>query len=196
LVTGQPQALAYEEIPGFLSAKQLQVHHDKHYVGALKGYHKLATELLEKSFDTTGYSARSRTRTHKANSTVLHELYFSGLAPASQATAFDETLTRKMEKRFGSLDRWWSDFQAAAVSSRGWVTLVYQPLSNKLYNIISDNHGDGVLLAGTPILALDMFEHAYYLDYKNDKTEYIRRFINHINGQNISMRYQQALMAS
>jgi len=51
-------------------------------------------------------------------------------------------------------------------------------------------------LAGTPILALDMFEHAYYLDYKNDKTEYIRRFINHIDGQEISMRYQKALMAS
>lgn len=193
LVTGQPLALAYEEIPGFLSAKQLQVHHDKHYVGALNGYHKLDTELIEESFDTTGYSARSRTRTQKANSTVLHELYFSGLAPASQATAFDETLTRVIERRFGSLDRWWSDFQAAAISSRGWALLVYQPLSNKLYNIISDNHGNGVLWGGIPILAFDMFEHAYYLDYQNNKTEYIKRFINHINGQTASMRYQKAL---
>ncbi len=194
LASGQPLPLSNAEIPGFLSAEQLQVHHDKHYVGALNGYHKLDAELLEKEFDGPGYASRSRARTHKANSTLLHEIYFSGLAP--ETTAPDAQFTNAIQRRFGSLDRWWEDFQVAAANSRGWALLVYQPLSRKLYNIISDNHGNGVLLAGTPILALDMFEHAYYLDYKNDKTEYIRRFINHINGQNISMRYQQALMAS
>jgi Fe-Mn family superoxide dismutase len=73
-------------------------------------------------------------------------------------------------------------------SSRGWALLVYQPLSGKLYNIISDNHANGVLWGTTPIIALDMFEHAYYLDYQNNKTEYIKRFINHIDGQQISQR--------
>ena len=193
LITGQPQMLAYKKIPGFLSAEQLQVHHDKHYVGALKGYHNLDNKLMEESFDTTGYAARLRTRTHKANSTILHELYFSGLAPAAQATDFDNTLSSAIKNRFGSFDRWWSDFQAAALSSRGWALLVYQPLSQKLYNIISDNHGDGVLWGGVPILALDMFEHAYYLDYQNNKGEYIKRFVNFINGQNASLRYQKAL---
>lgn len=192
LTSGQPLPLTHAEIPGFLSAAQLQVHHDKHYVGALNGYHKLDGDLLNENFDDTGYSARSRTRTHKANSTMLHELYFSGLAP--KTTAPDAQFTDAIQQRFGSLNRWWEDFQAAANSSRGWALLVYQPLSKKLYNIISDNHGDGVLWTGTPILALDMFEHAYYLDYQNNKTKYIRRFINHIEGQQVSMRYQRALL--
>lgn len=194
LTSGQPLPLPNAEIPGFLSAAQLQVHHDKHYVGALNGYHQLDADLLDKEFDATGYAARSRARTHKANSTLLHELYFSGLSP--ETIAPDTQFSSAIQRRFGSLDRWWEDFQVAAASSRGWALLVYQPLSKKLYNIISDNHGDGVLWDGIPILALDMFEHAYYLDYKNDKTKYIRRFINHIDGQEISMRYQKALMES
>ena len=194
LASGQPLPLPHKEIPGFLSAAQLQVHHDKHYIGAMKGYHKLDAELLDKKSDSAGYTAKLRTRTHKANSTLLHELYFSCIAPKS--TEPDEQFSTAIQRRFGSLDRWWTDFQAAAASSRGWVLLVYQPLSGKLYNIISDNHGDGILWAGIPILALDMFEHAYYLDYQSNKTEYAERFIKYIDGKKVSMRYQKALQNS
>lgn len=191
LSTGETLPLTHTEIPSFLSAEQLQVHHDKHYAGALKGYLNLDAELIGEKFDSTGYAGRLRTRSQKANSALLHELYFSGMAP--QSTAPDEQLLSAIQNRFGSLERWWEDFQAASASSRGWALLVYQPLSGKLYNIISDNHANGVLWGTTPIIALDMFEHAYYLDYQNNKTEYIKRFINHIDGQQISLCYQKAL---
>ncbi len=194
LATGQPIPLAYPEIPGFLSAAQLKVHHDKHYVGALKGYRSLDEALHGAPLDPALYTTKSRARTHKANSVFLHELYFSGLT--ARATLPDEALRTAIQQRFGTIERWWEDFQAAAKSSRGWALLVYQPLSGKLYNIISDNHGNGVLWQAIPILALDMFEHAYYLDYQNDKGTYIERFINHIDGQEVSRRYQQARQLS
>ena len=191
LTTGQALPLPYEEIPGFLSAAQLKVHHDKHYTGALNGYHALDSALVGGQLSGVEYTTKSRTRTHKANSTFMHELYFSGMA--LQSTSADEPLTSAMQRRFGSIDRWWTDFQAAALSSRGWASLVYHPLSGKLYNIISDNHGNGLLSTGIPILTLDMFEHAYYLDYQNNKKEYVQRFINYIDGDKVSMRYQLAL---
>lgn len=194
LASGQPLPLPHMEIPGFLSAAQLKVHHDKHYMGALNGYHKLDAALINDKFDKAGYATRLRTRSQKANSTLLHELYFSGIAPKS--TLPDDQLITAIQKRFGSIDRWQEDFQAAASSSRGWALLVYQPASAKLYNIISDNHADGVLWETMPIIALDMFEHAYYLDYQNNKSEYIQRFFSHIDGQALSTRYHKALQVS
>lgn len=190
LKTGQPQLLPYEDIPDFLSAEQLAVHHDKHYIGALNGYHKLDKLLNSEKLEATRYTTKLRSRSQKANSTLLHELYFACLAP--KVIGVDETLFQKIIQRFGSPLRWWEDFQAAAASSRGWALLVSHNVTGKLYNIISDNHADGVLWQSTPILALDMFEHAYYLDYKNNKTEYIKRFIFHINGSEVSRRYHLA----
>jgi Fe-Mn family superoxide dismutase len=195
LVTGQPKPLRHTSIPGFLSAEQLAPHFSAHYGGALRGY--LATDSsLESasksgtSIDNSAFGAMQRTRVSKGNSVLLHELYFDGMAlkksnPKGKVKA-------AIIKRFGSTEKWATDFQACARSCSGWATLAFHKVNKKLYNVASDSHATGVLWMSTPLLVIDVYEHAYYLDYKNDKAKYIGNFMSHINWTEINRRYRAA----
>ncbi|WP_428355584.1 superoxide dismutase [Methyloprofundus sp.] len=192
LVTGQPKPLSYPSIPGFLSAEQIAPHYTAHYGGALRGYiaadDKLQSSIMTgTTIDSSAYGAIQRARTKKANSVLLHELYFDGMAlKTNQAKA---EIRAAIEKRFGSMDKWAEDFQASAKAASGWAVLAYDPLNAKLYNIVSDKHATGVLWMATPLLVIDVYEHAYYLDYKNNKAGYIAKFMDHIDWGEVNRRY-------
>lgn len=192
LVTGQPKPLRYPSIPGFLSAEQMAPHQTAHYGGALRGYvaadDKLQSSIITATtIDSSAYGAIQRARTNKANSVLLHELYFDGMALKTNKAKAE--IHAAIVKRFGSMDKWVQDFQASAKAASGWAVLAYDRLNAKLYNIVSDKHATGVLWMATPLLVIDVYEHAYYLDYKNSKTEYIAKFMNHIDWEEVNRRY-------
>ncbi len=194
LLTGRPEPLPYQSIPGFLSEAQLTPHHKAHYGGALRGYlaadQKIQSSIIAGSaIDSSAYGALQRARTHKADSVLLHELYFAGISP--EKTAPDEKVLSMIKNRFGSLEKWALDFQASAKSASGWALLAFHPLSGKLYNVVSDKHATGVLWMATPLVVIDVYEHAYYIDYQNDKTAYIEKFMEHINWKVVNRRFQQ-----
>ena len=193
LNTGQPRPLTYQSIPGFLSAEQLTPHFSAHYSGALRGYlaaeEKLQSSITEGSaLNSTTYGALQVARTSKENSVLLHELYFEGIVgvPGNMAPE----LRNALEKRFGSVEKWALDFQASAKAASGWALLVFHPVNGKLYNVVSDKHATGVLWMATPLIVIDVYEHAFYVDYKNRKTEYIEKFIKHINWLEVNRRYK------
>lgn len=193
LVTGLPNALRYAAIPGFLSATQIAPHYTAHYGGALRGYiaadNKLQSNIINATtIDTNAYGALQRARTNKGNSVLLHELYFDGMALKAGVPPQSELHTA-IEKRFGSIEKWAVDFQATAKAASGWAILAAHSLNGKLYNIVCDKHATGVLWMSTPLLVLDVYEHAYYLDYKNNKAEYIAKFMQHIDWNAINRRY-------
>ena len=195
LMTGTPKPLRYKSIPGFLSAEQIAVHHTAHYGGALRGY-SIADAKLESSIiegpvlDPDTYGALQRARTSKGNSVLLHELYFDGMVATANAPAPE--LQRAIEKRFGSLDKWAADFQASAKAAAGWAMLTYHRVNGKLYNVVSDEHAVGPLWMATPLLVIDVYEHAFYVDYRNKKAEYIEGFMNHIGWREVERRYYAA----
>jgi len=176
LVTGKPKPLPYGALEGFLGSAQLEWHHDSHYAGALKGFVSLDT-------DPTG---SHRTRVAKANSVVLHELYFDNMA--AKGTSPGEAVAAAIGERFGSVDRWAEDFGAAARSCRGWAVLAYHPVNGKLYNMSSDSHDDGPAWFGVPLLVVDMYEHAYYLDFQNRPADYVDGFMDHIEWTEVERR--------
>lgn len=193
LVRGQKKPLKYQSIPGFLSAEQIKVHFEGHYDGALRGYtaadNKIQSSIINnEAMDANAYGALQRARTSKSNSVVLHELYFDGIS--SNPSEVNSALKRIIEKRFGTLDKWVADFKACAMSSSGWAILAFHPVNGKLYNIISDAHAAGVNWMATPLIVIDMYEHAYYIDYKNKKTDYIDNFLKHIDYQIVNQRLQ------
>jgi Fe-Mn family superoxide dismutase len=192
LVTGQPKPLKHESIPGFLSAKQIVPHHTAHYGGALKGYSAADARIeasirSENSLDNAAYGALKRTITSKGNSVVLHEMYFDGLAPKAPDPAAD--VRAAIEKRFGSLEKWTNDFIASAKAAAGWAILVQNPVNGKLYNVVSDEHATGVLWMSRPLIVIDTYEHAFYIDYQNRKAEYVEKFIDHIDWAEVQRRY-------
>jgi len=195
LVSGQPKPLPYKSIPGFLSAEQITPHHTAHYGGALRGFIAADKELQSgvskrSSIDANAYGALQRARTNKANSVLLHELYFDGMtAKASKPGA---NIKAAIEKHFGSLDQWATDFQASAKAASGWAVLAMHQLNGKLYNIVSDKHATGLLWMATPLIVIDVYEHAFYVDYQNHKGAYIEKFMPHINWAAVDRRFRNA----
>ncbi len=124
----------------------------------------------------------------KGNSVVLHELYFDGLSP--KAPAPSEDIRRAIAKRFGSVEKWSNDFVASAKAARGWAMLVKHPINGRLYNIVSDEHAMGLLWMAVPLVVIDTYEHAFYIDYKNRKGDYIEKFIDHIDWNEVNQRYR------
>lgn len=198
LVTGKPKPLPFKSIPGFLSAEQIAPHHTAHYGGALKSYSDLDSSL-EKAFqggtkiDPLAYGNMQRSKVSKGNSVLLHELYFDGLAAKAGDPGVD--VRPAIEKRFGTLDRWLEDFQASAKEAAGWAMLVIHPANGKLYNVVSDEHAIGALWMAVPIVVIDTYEHAYYIDYQNRKADYVAKFPAYLDWQAANARYRSALLS-
>ena len=195
LVTGNLKPLRHKAIPGFLSAEQIAPHHTAHYGGALKGYSATDTTLEESikagtAIDANAYGALQRSKASKGNSVILHELYFDGLIPKAPDPKAD--VRAAVEKRFGSLKKWASDFQASANAAAGWAMLVLHPVNGKLYNVVSDEHAQGLLWMAVPLVVIDVYEHAFYIDYHNRKGDYIQKFMDHIDWDEVNRRYQSA----
>lgn len=193
LNTGKPKVLHYKSIPGFLSAEQISPHYNAHYAGALRGYRALDARLESSVIDgpameAVEHGATQRAIVSKSNSVVLHELYFDGMGGVPGR--MDPGLSSAIKKRFGSVDKWAEDFKASAKSASGWAMLTYHPINRKLYNVVSDKHSIGVLWMASPLVVIDVYEHAFYVDYKNNKAAYIEKFVKHINWQEVSLRYK------
>jgi len=193
LVTGQPKALKHESIPGFLSAAQMAPHHTAHYGGALKGYTSADAKIEEscksgQPIDPAAYGALKRIINSKGNSVVLHEMYFDGLTPEAPDPATD--IRAAIEKRFGSIEKWTTDFVASAKEAAGWAMLVKHPVNGKLYNVVSDEHAMGILWMAVPLIVIDTYEHAFYIDYENRKAEYVEKFMEHIDWNEANTRFR------
>jgi Fe-Mn family superoxide dismutase len=193
LVTGKPKPLKHKSIPGFLSAEQIAPHHTAHYGGALKGY-SAADAKVEASIksgealDGAAFGALKRAINSKGNSVVLHEMYFDGMAPKAPDPAAD--VRAAIEKRFGSIDKWAGDFIASAKSAAGWAMLVRHPVNGKLYNVVSDEHSMGVIWMAIPLVVIDTYEHAFYIDYQNRKVQYVEKFIDHVDWDEVNARFR------
>lgn len=192
LVTGKPKPLKHASIPGFLSAEQIAPHHTAHYGGALKGYSSADQKVEDatkngNALDGPTFGALKRMINSKGNSVILHEMYFDGLGLESSDPR--EDVRNAIAKRFGSLEKWRDDFISSAKSSAGWAMLVKHPVNGRLYNVVSDEHAMGLLWMAVPLIVIDTYEHAFYLDYKNRKGDYVEKFIDHIDWKEVNLRF-------
>ena len=125
------------------------------------------------------YRELKRGETYALDGIILHELYFENIGGNMKAPEKD--LMGILEKDFYSFDQWKEDFIATAKVSRGWAVLCYDQRSMRMRNISLDSHDLGNITYSAPVLVLDMYEHAYFLQYADKKTEYIDNFMNNIN---------------
>jgi len=125
------------------------------------------------------YRECKRGETYALNGVILHELYFENMGGRMKMP--DQAAAGQLEMYFGSFDNWKNDFIATAKASRGWAVLCYDQRSYRLRNISLDAHDLGNIAYSAPLLVLDVYEHAYFLQYADNKTEYINRFMENIN---------------
>jgi Fe-Mn family superoxide dismutase len=193
LSTGIPKPLKLKEIPGFLSAQQVAPHHTAHYGGALKAFVSIDARFEESfhkgtAIDPPAFETLQRQKSSRGNSVVLHEMYFDGLALKAPDPA--EELRLAIERRFGSLEKWAADFIASAKAAAGWAMLVVHPVNGRLYNVVSDEHAQGPLWLAMPLVVIDVYEHAFYIDYQNRKPEYVEKFMGHIDWNEANARFR------
>jgi Fe-Mn family superoxide dismutase len=176
-------ALKFPHNTSVVSRKQFDDH-----ITLYEGYIKM-TNLTDKTLATnpeyetasaTGghYRGWKKTETYSINGVILHELYFQNLGSAV-GTPGQKTQSL-FNNYFGGFDKWKADFTACATSARGWCILAYEQRTARCRNILLDLHDEGHIATAFPIIILDMYEHAYFLDYGTDKATYIKRFIDSI----------------
>lgn len=178
---------------GGLSEKLLTSHHDNNYVGAVKNLNAVELELARVNKDTPGFQVaglRERELTY-ANSAYLHERYFESLGGDGRPAG---DFAKALSSQFGSAGRWEELVRATAMSlggGSGWVVIAHSPLTNDLRVIGSGGHAPA-LAGGTPILVLDMFEHAYAMDYGAAHAKYIDAFFANVNWAVLDKRWLAA----
>jgi Fe-Mn family superoxide dismutase len=191
----QPLTFNPEKIPG-LSAKLLTSHHDNNYGGAVKRLNAIEAELVKLDFANTPpfqLNGLKREEHIAYNSSILHELYFASLGemPTRPSGLFAEALARD----FGSLDRWQAEFGTTAKAlggGSGWVILAYSGCDKRLYNHWAADHS--MAPAGSaPLLAIDMYEHAYAMDYGANAGAYVDAFLKIVKWPNAERLYREAM---
>jgi Fe-Mn family superoxide dismutase len=181
-----------------LSLKLVESHYENNYGGALRRLNAI-TEQLEKLdyTKTPGHviNGLKREELVALNSTLLHELYFASLNGEGKLT---EAMKGILSRDFGSYDRWRDEFVAmgqALGGGSGWVLLTYIPRDGRLINQYASEHSQAVA-GGVPILALDMYEHAYHMDFGANAKAYVETFMRNIDWNAVHERHEEAAKIS
>ena len=177
-----------------LSQRLIESHYENNYGGALRRLNAI-TEKLE-ALDYASAPAYivnglKRDELVALNSTLLHELYFASLGGDGKPTAM---LAAALARDFGSLDRWRDEFVAMATGlagGSGWVLLTHLPRDNRLINQYAADHSQAIA-GGIPILALDMYEHAFHIDFGANAKAYIEAFMRNVDWKAVQERYEDA----
>ncbi len=178
-----------------MTPRLIESHYEGNYGNALRKLNALTREIESLDPVTAPPGALNRLKRDQAlvlNSTLLHELYFASLG--GDGRAVPEPLNEALERDFGSVDRWRDEFIALAqglAGGSGWVILSYVPRDGGLINQIGFDHTQSVAGAA-PILAIDMYEHAYHLDFGTNAAAYIATFMRNIDWNAVRDRYEDA----
>jgi Fe-Mn family superoxide dismutase len=182
-----------------LSPALITSHHQNNYGGAVRRLNAIRKDLAAMPFATApGFQLNGLKREEliATNSMLLHELYFASLG--GDGVTMEPAAKLMLEASFGSVERWREEFIAmgkALGGGSGWVLLVFQPREGTLVNQWAADHTHA-LAGGAPILALDMFEHAYHMDFGAAAGAYVDAFMGNINWAAVYGRYQQAVHAA
>ncbi|MCL2802456.1 MAG: superoxide dismutase [Micrococcales bacterium] len=181
----------YSALEPHISARIMELHHDKHHATYVAGANT-ALEQLAEARDKSNFAALNKLEKDLAFNVaghVNHGVFWQNLTPDSSATPTG-AIAAALDAGFGSFDAFKAQFSAAAlgIQGSGWAMLGYDPLGGQLIiNQVFDHQAN--LAPGTvPLLLLDMWEHAFYLDYVNVKPEWVAAFWNIVNWADVEAR--------
>ena len=191
---------AYDALEPTIDKETMNIHHTKHhntYVtnlnGALEGHDDLQAKSIEElisDIDALPADIQTAVR-NNGGGHANHSLFWKVLSPNGGGNPTGE-VAEKIDAKFGSFEKFKEEFQAAAATrfGSGWAWLV---LNNGEVEIMSTPNQDSPLMEGkTPLLGLDVWEHAYYLNYQNRRPEYAEKFWNVVNWDEVEKNYNEA----
>ncbi len=192
------EAMNFEKLLGTEGfSNQLLTNHFTLYGGYVTNTNKLIDELaeLEKQgkAGTPQYAEMKRRFGWEFDGMRLHELYFGNMLKGGSALDKASKLQAKIAEDFGSFENWEKQFKSVgAMRGIGWAILYYDPTGSRLLNTWINEHDGGHLAATTPILIMDVFEHAFMIDYGLKRADYIEAFFKAIDWTTVRKRFEAA----
>lgn len=171
----------------------LLTNHFTLYQGYVTNTNKLSDALSallnEDKATTPEYTELSRRFGWEWNGMRLHEYYFDNMKNGGKKIDANAPLMQKIAAQFGSIEAWAKDFRAkGTMRGIGWVILAHDSQADRLFNIWINEHDTGHLAGATPVLIMDVFEHAFMIDYGLKRTDYITAFFNAIDWEAVQAR--------
>ncbi|CAM4006617.1 superoxide dismutase [Janibacter anophelis] len=188
----------YGALEPAMSGEILELHHDKHHATYVKGANDTTEKIAEArdKGDLSGIVGLEKTLAFNVSGHVLHSIFWENLSPDGGDKP-DGALGTAIDEHFGSFDKFRAQLTAATQTTQGsgWGVLAWEPLGQRLLvTQVYDHHGN-VAAGMTPLLAFDAWEHAYYLQYKNVKPDYIEKLWDIVNWNDVSARLEAAKKA-
>jgi Fe-Mn family superoxide dismutase len=189
----------YSELAPYMSEQQLTIHHQKHHQAYVNGANAILQKLDKTRKENAELDIKSTLKELSFNigGHLLHSSFWGNLAPPNKGGGGKPggTLGTALDKEFGSFDRFKKEFSQAAssVEGSGWAALTLCRQTGRPIIMQVEKHNTNVYPTFRILMVLDVFEHAYYLDYKNDRGKFVEAFWNIANWDEIGKRLEQAL---
>lgn len=186
----------YKEMPfkslSGISDKTNAIHHDKLYAGYVKKKDEIQEKLkgAELSSANQTYSelrSLKDAETFAVNGVYLHDIYFDGLGDKGKPHG---DILKEIEKRWGSFDQFKAYFKACGLAARGWAILSWDTFEGGLHIYTGDQHNQGGVWGALPIITLDVYEHAYFMDFGSDRGSYIDAWFENLHWGRIEKRFK------
>lgn len=176
-----------------ISEKLILSHHENNYAGAVKGLNAVENALhvlgKDKNVTPSIYGTLKREELMRTGSMILHEAYFANLGGNGKA---DGNARKLIENWFGSFEAWEAEFKRTGIGlsgGSGWTILAFNTHTGELHNYWAGDHTAGVPFS-VPLLVLDMYEHAYQMDYGAAAAKYVDAFMMNVNWEEVSRRVE------
>ncbi|HVZ72025.1 MAG TPA: superoxide dismutase [Polyangia bacterium] len=185
----------YAALEPHISREIMQLHHDKHHRAYVDGANKAVEALIaaRESDDFSTVPALERALAFHVSGHVLHSIFWRNLSPKGGGRPAGE-LGRAIERDFGSFEAFQKQMTetATTIMGSGWAALVFDPISGRLGTTQIHDHQSEVTQGGLPLMVIDAWEHAYYLQYKTQKADYFKALWNLWDWDDVSERLARA----
>lgn len=188
----------YKDLEPYMSEQQLTIHHQKHHQAYVNGANAILEKLDKSRRDGTDMDVKATLKELSWNigGHLLHSLFWNNLAPTGKGGGKPSgILGDAIEKEFGSFERFKKEFTQAAVSveGSGWAALTLCKQTRRPIIMQIEKHNTNVYPMFRILMVLDVFEHAYYIDYKNDRAKFVEAFWNIVNWNEVNKRLEESL---
>ena len=185
----------YNQLVPHISEEQLKIHHQKHHQAYVNGANAILQRLDKARKEGTDLDIKSTLKELSFNigGHLLHSLFWENMTPSGKGGGKPGgTLGDALENEFGSFERFRKEFTqaAASVEGSGWGALTFCRQTNRPIIMQVEKHNTNVYPMFRILMILDVFEHAYYLDYRNDRAKFIEAFWNIVNWDEVNKRFQ------
>ncbi len=188
----------YKDLEPHISELQLTIHHQKHHQGYVNGANAILEKLDKARKDNADLDIKATLKELSWNigGHNLHSLFWENMIPPNKAAGKPSgTIATEINKEFGSFERFKKEFTLTAnsVEGSGWAALTFCNKTKRPLIMQIEKHNMNVYVTLSVVLVLDVFEHAYYIDYKNDRAKFVDAFWNLINWDRVNERLKEAM---